>query len=303
MIYKIYWVPRHRPTREYTLISQGLVNNPRVKIVDTPEESDFIFHFYYTRHRDPGEEEIARKFYSRKYDPHKTVIIDYHDSPNWYFDMQGYFAYFKRSWTQSVRKGDYTIRKRIAHPSNMYPLTMAIMDEFIIDENLKRDVELSCTVREKARRGHIDRIRVLRLLERMNIQGNVQIGQLNRGNMLRFNDIDMRDYFRLLKRSKIVVTCNPSKWEGDHRTWEAFANGALVFVDRTLTPLAHPLVDGEHCIFYDLSNKGLEILRERILYYLDRTDKAERIARAGHEFTMKYHRTSNRIDEILEVIT
>ena len=303
MIYKIYWVPRRRTTRESALINQGLINNPRVELVDDPEESDFIFHFYYTKHKDPEKEKESKEFYSRRYDPHKTVIIDYHDNPNWYFSMQGYFAYFKRSWTQSVREEHYTARKRIAHPANMWPLTMAIMDEFIVNENVERDVVLSCTVREKTNRGHIDRVRVLRLLEQMKIQGNARIGQLNRGNMLRFNDIDMRDYFKLLKRSKIVVTCNPSKWEGDHRTWEAFANRALVFVDRTLTPLYHPLVDRKHCIFYDLSDDGLKALRSTITYFLEEPGHANEIAKAGHEFTMKYHRASNRIDEILDVIT
>ena len=99
------------------------------------------------------------------------------------------------------------------------------------------------------------------------------------------------------------MTCNPSRWEGDHRTWEAFANGALVFVDRMWTPLTHPLVDGKHCIFYDLSGDGITKLRRKISYFLQETDHAEDIARAGHEFTMKYHRASNRIDEILDVIT
>lgn len=99
------------------------------------------------------------------------------------------------------------------------------------------------------------------------------------------------------------MTCNPSRWEGDHRTWEAFANGALVFIDRMWTPMTHPLIDGEHCIFYDLSDEGLEKLRERILFYLEHGELAYDIAREGHEFTMKYHRVSNRIDEMLDVIT
>jgi len=40
-----------------------------------------------------------------------------------------------------------------------------------------------------------------------------------------------------------------------------------------------------------------------ILYYLKHTTEADVIAREGHEFTMKYHRVSNRIDEILDIIT
>ena len=137
----------------------------------------------------------------------------------------------------------------------------------------------------------------------MDIQGNTQIGRYNKGAMKGFNDKNMKEYWRLLRRSQIVVTCNPGKWEGDHRTWEAFASGALVFVDRMFTPLAHPLIDRKHCIFYDTSNEGLERLKERILYFLRDTDRAAEIAKEGHDFTMKYHRASNRIDEILEVIT
>ena len=290
---KIYWVPGYRENREYLLIKQGLVNNRRIELVDTPEDSDFVFYFYYV--------DKYKEHYTQMFPREKTVIIDYHDSPTWYFHVP-HFVYFKRSWSRSVNEGRYNSRQIVKHPPNMHPLTMAIMDEFIVSEDMKRDIVLSCTLREKERRGHIDRIRILRLLERMNIQGNVQIEQLNRGNMKSFNDKRMQDYFRLLKRSRIVVTCNPSKWEGDHRTWEAFANGALVFVDRTLTPLVHPLIDGEHCIFYELSNRGLGELRKNIKYFMDYPEEAEVIAKTGHEFAMKHHRTSNRIDEILDVI-
>lgn len=297
---KIYWVPRYKEHRESFLISQGLANNPRIELVDNHEDSDFIFHFYYTKHKNPEKTKEATDFYP-EFPRHKTVMIDYHDNPNWYCQVPC-FAYFKRSWVQNYTKGNHTVRRLIPHAHFMHPLTMAIMDEFIVKEDLERNVVLSCTVREKEKRGHIDRIRILHLIESMNIEGNVQIGQLNKGNMKRFNDFDMKDYFRHLKRSRIVVTCNPSKWEGDHRTWEAFANGALVFVDRTLTPLVHPLVDGKHCLFYDLSDKGLKVLEGQIEYALKNTNFADRIAKEGHEFAMKYHRSSNRIDEILDAI-
>lgn len=291
---KIYWVSCYKENRETKLIIQGLENNPRVELVDNETESDFVFFFYY----------IAKykEHYTQTFPREKTVLIDYHDNPNWYCQVPC-FAYFKRSWVNNINKGDYTARQAIEHPSNMYPLTMAIMDEFIIDEDMKRDIMLSCTLRKKERRGHIDRIRILNLLEKMDIKEKTQIGQFNKGNMLRFNDWDMKDYFRHLKRSRIVVTCNPSRHEGDHRTWEALANGALVFVDRTLTPLTHPLINYVHCIFYELSDIGLRNLRDKIFYFMDHPAEAEIIAKAGHEFAMKYHRTTNRIDEILEMIT
>lgn len=288
---KIYYVPSRKVTREYLLIKQGLENNPRVELVNSAAFCDFVFLFYTTLKHQP----LLTQCYLKS----KLVFIDYHDKPYMIFDVDC-IAYFKRSWVEEVSERNHSSKRVPSWNPNFHPLTFAIMDEFIINEAPERDVALSCTIRPHMR--HINRPRVLNFIRSMNIKGKTQIGELNRGNMNCFDDFQMREYFKLLKRSRIVVTCNPSMWEGDHRTWEAFASGALVFVDRMYTPMVHPLVDGEHCIFYDLSDEGLKILRERVLYYLDRTDKAERIAKAGHDFTMKHHRSSNRIDEILNVI-
>lgn len=292
---KIHYVPTYgNGTREYRLIGQGLRNNLRVKLVVDAKSADFIFHFYYLpRHR---------KYYRQNLPPKKTVLIDYHDRPH-FFCPVGCFAYFKRSWVEWVQEENYVSKRPIPRPSHYHPLTMAIMDEFILDEKIERDIVLSCTLRRSWRKGHFNRIRVLDFLKKTDIPGKTYIGEFNKGEMKRFNEPDMKDYFHLLKRSRIVVTCNPNKWEGDHRTWEAFASGALVFIDRMYTPIIHPLIDGEHCIFYDLSDRGLEELRRKILYFIKETDEAAEIAQAGHEFTMKYHRSSNRIDEILDIIT
>lgn len=286
---KVYYVPSSFITREYRLIKQGLVNNSKVELVDNEKASDFVFLFYTALGQGPQS--------IRGFPPDKTIFIDYHDRHNWVFGGSC-LAYFKRSWVKGVTEGNYTSKKPIDRPANFYPLTLAIMDEFIIDENIERDVVLSCTIRPY----HRNRPRVLEFVKKINIQGKKQIGALNQGTMRRFNDPDMREYFRLLKRSRIVVTCNPSKWEGNHRTWEAFANGALVFVDKMYTPMTHPLVDGKHCIFYEPSDSGLNELQKKILYFLEETEHADDIAKAGFDFTMRYHRASNRIDEILNVI-
>jgi len=295
---KIYYVPTlGEGTREFKLIKQGLINNSRVELVDNKEESDFIFQFYYlSKHS---------QYFPHDLPPEKTVLIDYSDKVHWLSHVKC-FAYFKRSWPVMVKEENYVSRILVPRDSHLHPIMLAIMDEFIIKEDVERDVILSCTLRRHRHRKkykHRNRIKVLDLLGQMNIRGKTQIEEFNAGHMRNFNAPDMKDYFKLLKRSRIVVTCNPDPWEGDHRTWEAFASGALVFVDKMYTPTTHPLIDGKHCIFYDLSDTGLRELRALILYYLKHTAEAETIAKAGHEFTMKYHRTSNRIDEILEIIT
>lgn len=289
---KIYYVPGFRKTREYLLIKQGLESNDRVNLVASEEESDFVFQFYYIK-RHAGH-------YTEQFDPKKTVVIDYHDSHKWISPVPCRW-YFKRSWVQMINKGLYVKKTRVKRHRKFHPISFAIMDEFIITENYKRDLVLSCTLR-KTRRPHHNRVRVLNFMIQMDIQGKKQIGSLNRGTMKRFNQPDMREYFRMLRQSRIVVTCNPDRWEGDHRTWEAFANGALVFIDKMYTPIKHPLIDGEHCIFYELTNRGLRNLRKKLIYFMEHPDDAETIAKQGYDFTMKYHRASNRIDEILDVI-
>lgn len=292
---KIYYIPAHGAgTREYRLIKQGLVNNPRVELVDSEEESDFIFQFYYlARHRE---------HYKQNLPPEKTVLIDYHDRQHFKVRIEC-LAYFKRSWVDRVQMEGYAVKEIFPKPAHYHPITMAIMDEFIIKDEMERDMVLTCTLRNLRKKKHFNRIRVLKLLENMRIPGKVQIGAFTGGHMDNFNAPDMRDYFKLLKRSRMIVTCNPDRWEGDHRTWESFASGALVFIDRIYSPIAHPLVDEKHCIFYDVSPRGLRKLRNQVLYFLDHPAHADRIAKEGYEFTMKYHRSSNRIDEILDVIT
>ncbi len=288
---KIYYPPAFSNTREYRMIQQGLINNPNVKLVNNEKDSDFVFQFYYrSKHK---------KFYTETYPRDKTVVIDYHDNPGWASSIKCK-AYFKRSWVEPTVRGYTSIKEPVERSDNFHPITFAIMDEFIVREKMERDILLSCPLRVKDR--HKNRLRALEAIDSMDIKGETQIGELNRGSMRSFNDVDMKGYFRLLKRSRIVVTCNPDPWEGDHRTWEAFASGAMVFIDRMFTPIPHPLIDGKHCIFYDISGPGLESLKKKVRYYLDNPSKAEVIAKEGHEFTMKYHRTSSRIDEILEVI-
>ena len=104
-------------------------------------------------------------------------------------------------------------------------------------------------------------------------------------------------YYNKMLRSKIVVTCNPAKWEGDYRTWEALSSGALVVVDRMVTPIVNPLLDGKHVVFYDLDD--LAELKRKLLFYLDAPSAREGVAKEGTEFALKYHTPSSRVDEIL----
>ena len=83
-------------------------------------------------------------------------------------------------------------------------------------------------------------------------------------------------YIRALARSKIIVTCNPTDWEGDSRLGEALSSGALVCVDLMLDP-PPGLIDGRTTLFY----RSTAHLLERIEWALHNVAAANAIADAG----------------------
>jgi hypothetical protein len=108
-----------------------------------------------------------------------------------------------------------------------------------------------------------------------------------------------QQYFAQMHSSRIIVTVNPSYWEGDFRLWEALASGALVFVDHLYVPHPMPLVHKKHVIFYDNNNRTelfdlLDYYRSR-----DHEEEARRIAEEGYLHCMKHHRAANLIDYVL----
>lgn len=106
-----------------------------------------------------------------------------------------------------------------------------------------------------------------------------------------------KKYFDLMHNALIIVTVNPSEWEGDFRLWESMATGALVFVDPIFAPHPFPLIDGEHLILF--SNTNRTDLWSKLDYYRENPDQARRIAVNGYLQAMKHHRTVSMIDFVL----
>jgi hypothetical protein len=278
----IYFKPCIRPPgRVYKLVAQGLNNHEAVKLVNSPAESDLIFYMYWAF--EP----------QAKFDQNKLVHIDFRDPPH-PFLPKACLAYFKRSWVDSVKIGKYFIKVRKNWPENFHPISYGIMDEFIYTGDRIKDIDIGCYLRPN----QMNRINILKLLldfiEKKDISSH--LGPVNESERNVFD----QDYLKTLARTKILVTCNPDRWEGDSRTWEAFANKCLVFVDELYALKYNALRNEEHCIFYKLGNeKGL---LDKLDYFLKNEREALEIANNGHRFAMKYHRTANRIDEILTTL-
>lgn len=110
------------------------------------------------------------------------------------------------------------------------------------------------------------------------------------------------EFLKLQSACKIIFTAQPTHVEGDNRTWEAMASGALVFMDIMYHPTIKPLRDGEHCFYHDSAKiETIEDNIDKAKWYLKHDRKRRKIAEKGFEFTKKYHRPINRIKQMLDI--
>ena len=108
-----------------------------------------------------------------------------------------------------------------------------------------------------------------------------------------------KPYFDMCKDTKIIVHCQPLKWEGDFRTFEALASGALLISDKSYSMKYHkyPLADGVHLVEYDREN--LDELVEKVGYYLHHPKEAAKIAKRGQQYALKHHSHIARMNQII----
>jgi len=289
---KIYFVPISPNNQKHriSIIPQQGLKNLDVDICENPEEADFILM-------------TATSNMQEIFNPKKLIFVDLWDDKT-YFSNIKCLCYFKRSWANSIQKTwksawattHYYEKIPISFPDYFYPTSFAIMDQFLNDRKFYKEIDVGCFFRknEKGNRGIITKM-VDNIENWKKHTGLVSPdGKEGRGN---YNQI----YFDYLKKSKIVVTCQPSNHDGDSRTWEAFSSGALVAVDKIIAPIDYPLKDREHAIIYDTTPEGFQYLHDSIHYFLDNPKKLEEVARNGYEYTMKYHRSANRIDSMLKI--
>eukprot|EP01036_Dinobryon_divergens_P037894 gene37894-49665_t len=107
-------------------------------------------------------------------------------------------------------------------------------------------------------------------------------------------------YLEQMFRSQIIVTSNPSDWEGDFRLMEAMSSGALVFVDRMFVPRPYPLLEDLHVVYYDNNNKTE--LFEKLDAYRANSDHMATVAAGGYLHAMTYHRAACLIDYVLRTV-
>ena len=301
--------PARHGVRFYFLVHEGLKLHPNVEIMSDynlalKDASEGGAHYVIYL---PGSSPWHKTECTNASLANKLIVMDEFDGHNLFFpykssdevvavygpDMVWYSMYFKRSFV-ARRDGKF-----LTHPhldkADVYPLTYAIAEAYVPHSfTFKREIELLCTLRGHARMP--TRLRVSTWVQEYSITRRLKtaaVGQIDKSQ----RNIISKDYFEQMYNSQIIVTVNPSNWEGDFRLWESFATGALIFVDPVFTPHPHSMIDGVHCVFYHNSNRTE--LFEKLDYYRSHPDIAHRIAITGYLHAMKYHRTVNLIDYVL----
>ena len=243
--------------RLYYLIKEGLLLHPKISFVNNPHTADVIVYLPHSMDWDASES-------SNPIFRNKLLIFDEGDYPNLFFkppevnDMLEFALYFKRSY--AVRNdGSFDGFTSYLHNDNVFPMTYTIMEAYVrtkFNRYKDRNIEVMCTLRERTILNSFDstRARILEYMKEYVVSrqlSNFIIGEVNHLSRA----VVSTDYFNDMYNAKIIVTANPSGWEGDFRLMEAFATGALIFVDKMYVPRPHPLIHGTHVIYYDNNNK------------------------------------------------
>ena len=324
--WRIHLMPQDNPGkgwRFFHLINQGFSKHPYVVKVDSVAAADCVVWLPTSTNNPPSIDELAMP--AAAPDPGMAllpvlgagnnpeakaggaqsgqatkkvlIVLDEGDGSGFYpkASKMPYTIYFKRSWVVK-RDGHYMgPPRRLKHA--YFPMVYSASDQYhsgifeSIDERF-RDVvcSLRCFDRQPAR------CRILgwtkQAAKSLNLK-NTQLGEVNHGGRKEIN----KGYFGAMREAKIVVTCNPSHWEGDFRFFEAMVSGALVFVDEMWGPQPFALRHGEHVVVYDTTNQA--DFTKKLAYYLEHPAEARRIARNGYLHVLKYHRAVSRFDYFL----
>jgi hypothetical protein len=304
-IYKIYFPlfdHIEAKSNEVRLTHEGLSQHPRVSLVDNPESADYLFFCNnHLVHHCPFHVQFTAL--KDKY-KQKTVMLDYSDHSDYLFDQMDFSwkLYFKRSVVNRRKSqiedyGDlpvlttaYCVLDAVVNPPENHGADRSIAVACLFDDGV---IDNPCHRRVRAP--------LLRFARKLNARYEfpMQIGVVSETGPVGRSGLN-EQYKACLFDSKIILHANPDDWEGDCRTWEALCSGALVFIDRMCQPIENPLVDGEHCIFYDLTVEGQEELERKILYYLQHDDERERIGQQGREFVLARHRSIDRVNRIID---
>jgi len=286
--------------KEDMIVREGLERNNRTIIVDSEEDSDMVV---WVSTRANTEKEVPPNRFDN------VVLLDYADgcsAHQWAFPYQilNLLAYFKRSFV--MRKNGVFERncKRDESAKGINPYAYSGVQTMVNKHpEGERKYILTNVLRAHNAYWNVNRNRILNwtrtFVKDHDLEEQAFIGNIGKGG--RKTGFDQQ-YLDHLANSKIIVTANPTEWEGDYRLWESLLSGALVFIDKmvVLDMMPYPYEHKKHLIFYDSTNQTE--FNELLLYYIKHEEEARTIAMAGYRHTLDHHMAENRIDFLLSKV-
>ena len=293
---------RDENSKELSMVDEGLQLHNEINLVDCPDEADVIvFLQNYLQTPKPFEKEICEL--KEKYIS-KTILLDFDDYHEQVYDRDhfNWLLYFKRSIVDKNNTKPFLKQFNLPIEHIGYG---AIFSYLSPEVETCRDIDVACLFNDAtindAYHGK-GRGTVLSFLRRKHFPGKVTIFDTVSKNGQEGRSQNCPVYFNTLRRTKILINCNPDRWEGDSRLWEALASGCMVFVDRMLTPTLNPLIDHKHLIFYDLTEHGLDTLYKQVKYFLENDEMRNKIALSGYNFVKQNHMSVHRIQQVVNKI-
>ena len=274
------------------ILKDGIILNERTELVDSFEECDYVFADHRHLNSKSGYDTSKISEWSGK----KLIVVDYSDNAK-IFDVDC-LHYFKRS--SVIREGEGSFR---TYPRRVRPISYCVKNNWLdFNTDTERDIDISVFFRQSHERNKplmSNREKVAEFVANRYKDKNIHVGIVDKDGEAGRMNIG-KEYLDKMLRSKIVVNCNPDEWEGDYRLFETLSCGAMVLVDKMITPVVNPFQNRKHLVYYH----SLKELGEVLDYYLSEAGDSERqrISQNGYEYALKYHKTSDRIDEILKVV-
>lgn len=227
----------------------------------------------------------------------KVIWYDFRDKQDIRTDIVDKIKiYFKRSIS-------YKDRNKIELSFKIFPIDYCILDEFIIP-NTKRDINVSYLFSENCDNR---RKKVLNKLKKYNFENSLIgyiTGDKTKARKAISDPIENNcfiDYLNLLSRSKIVFTTYPCNHDGDSRTWEAFASGALVFKDISNINIPNNFIKDLHYFeFNALEDNSIDLACNKAMELLKQEDIINSISKKSLEYAIKFHKASNRVNYMIE---
>lgn len=231
-----------------------------------------------------------------------VIVLDYSDGCVRHprrKHLQHEIVYFKRSY---AARNDGVKSRFCGEAPDAFPLAYSGTYPMVLPFDTPKKYEIVCTLRDGGAFYNVNRGRIIRWLNEYiaahDVPNTVVNGQVTTGSHNKLAG-GKDKYTETINSARIIVTCNPSTWEGDHRLWEAMLTGALVMVDHmdVLPMLPNPPRHGIHYVVYDPKNQS--DFNAKLAYYLAHHDEAHAIARAGFDFVQEHHMPQHRIEYIL----